>query len=175
MRFSRLWSHMSMRVLVVVTLMALTFVGVNMGPMSQGTVASARSTRNAPIAVATKVMSLSLTTTLRLVGRPGHVDYAKGNVTGNFAGTTSVRFVAIGSTGGEATFTIYPTSGGSLIGRSVTHGHVVGPTAYFSGTASITGGTGRWAHAHGTGLGYSGSLDRQNYHSTSVMHGSIRV
>ncbi len=121
------------------------------------------------------MIALNLTTNARLTSRPGHVDYAKGTVSGTFTGTTTIRFVAIGSIGGEATFTIYPKSGGSLTGRSVTHGRVVGPTAYFSGTSSITGGTGAYAHAHGTGLTFSGKVDRQNYRSTSVTHGNISL
>jgi hypothetical protein len=150
------------------------FLGVIPGVVSSGA-ASARPVRSVSDATAARVVSLSLTTKLRLVGRPGHVSYAKGTVSGTFSGTTSARFVAIGSSGGEATFTIYPASGGSILGRSVTHGRVVGPVAYFSGTASIVGGTGRWAHAHGTNLKYTGTVNRQNYRSASVMHGSISV
>ncbi len=126
-------------------------------------------------ATAARVMYLNLTTTLRLVGRPGHVDTLKGTVSGTLSGSTTGRFVSLGSTGGEGTFTIYPSTGGSLFGREITHGHAVGPTAYFSGTVSITGGTGRWAHASGRGLTYSGTFNRQNYHATSLLRGNIRV
>jgi hypothetical protein len=163
--------HPLLRVLPVIGALALAAIPSAASSRTN----TAHQARNVPVAAAARVVSLNLTSKLRLIGRPGHVDYVKGTVSGTFSGTTSVRFVAIGSTGGEATFTIYPKSGGSLFGRSVTHGRVVGPTAYFSGTASITGGTGSWAHAHGTGLAFSGTVNRQNYHSTSVTHGTIRV
>jgi hypothetical protein len=131
--------------------------------------------RGLPQALAARVISLNLKTTMHLVGLPGHVTYSKGTVTGSLPGTASARFVALSSNRGESTFAIYPSSGGSLVGRSATHGYVAGPTVYFSGTATITGGTGRWAHAHGTGLTFSGALNRQNYHSTLVTHGNVSV
>lgn len=168
------WSRAASLLLSRVSLIVLTLV-LGAIPALASSRDTSQSRRSVSRAVAARVVSLNLRTTLRLVGRPGHVNNAKGTFTGTFSGTTTVRFVAAGSTGGEATFTLYPASGGSLIGHSVTHGRVVGPTAYFSGTASITGGTGSWAHAYGTGLAYSGTLDRQNYHSTSVMRGSIRA
>lgn len=130
---------------------------------------------NGVTGVAARTISLNLTTTAHLIGRPGHVAYAKGTISGTFTGTTSVRYVAVSSLGGETTFTIYPKSGGSLYGKSITRGRAVGATAYFSGTSTVTGGTGRWAHAHGTNLKFSGTVDRQNYHSTSVLRGSISV
>jgi hypothetical protein len=150
------------------------FLGVIPGVVSSGS-ASGRPVSSVPGATAARAVSLNLTTNVHLVGRPGHIDYAKGTVSGTFSGTTSCRFVTIGSSGGSVTFTIYPASGGSILGRAATHGRVVGPTVYFSGTASIIGGTGRWAHAHGTNLKYAGTSNRQNYRSTSVMHGSISV
>jgi hypothetical protein len=175
MDFRLLRKRMSRRTLLCVSLVgSIASLGAISGVASSGADVS-RQAHGSSVATAARVVALHLTTNLHLVGRPGHVAYAKGTVSGTFSGTTSVRYTAIGSTGGEATFTMYPSSGGSMTGRSVTHGHAVGPTAYFTGTATITGGTGRWAHAHGTGLSFSGSLDRQNYHSTSVTSGNIRV
>jgi hypothetical protein len=170
-----LWKRMSQPALLRVSLVgSIVSLGALFGVTSSGADVSHQA-RGGPVAAAARVMSLNLTTTLHVVGRPGHVAYAKGTVSGTFSGTTSVRYTAVGSTEGEATFSIYPSSGGSLLGRSVTHGHAAGPIAYFSGTATITGGTGRWAHAHGTGLSFSGTLNRQNYHSMSVTRGKLHL
>jgi hypothetical protein len=145
------------------------------GGASAHSASAGSSAHGLPGAVTARVIVLNLKSTLHLVGPPGHVDYSKGTVSGSLSGTASTRFVSLGTAKGESTFTIYPSTGGSLTGRSLTQGHVVGASLYFSGTSTITGGTGRWAHAHGTGLTFSGVLNRQNYHSTVTTHGNVSV
>lgn len=137
--------------------------------------APARSPHSSSTATTARAMSVDLVAALRLIGRPGHVSNERGTISGTFPGTVAVRFVAIGSSEGTSTFTIYPSSGGSISGQSTAHGRVEGATATFSGSATITGGTGRWAHASGSGLQYNGTLDRQNNHATSTMRGTIHL
>lgn len=158
-----------------VLLVAATALGVAVALPTAASSTQARSAAASPTATAARLIAVQLHSTLRLVGRPGHVDYVKGTVSGTLSGTTTSRYVSAGLNVGEATFVIYPKSGGSLSGRSVTRGRAAGPVAYFSGTVTITSGTGPWAHARGHGLSLSGTMNRQNYHSTTVISGTISV
>ncbi len=128
-----------------------------------------------PAAVAARTQAFNLTSNLRLVGRPGHVLNERGTFSGSQSGTIAIRFTSVTSTSGEATFTAYPRGGGWVSGRTATRGHVVGANVYFGGTMTITGGGGRWAHASGHGLGFSGVVDRRSFHATTHMQGSINV
>lgn len=158
----------SMRVLLALPVVALG-LGATAGVASLGAVPS----RSEPVAVAAKTLSLNVTVNLRLVGRVGHVLNHRGTVTGTLPGTASSRSTALSSTQGSGTFTFYP-KGGSISGRASTRGHVVGASVYFTGTATITGGTGKWAHAAGSNLQFSGVMNRQNLHVTERFSGNIR-
>lgn len=127
-----------------------------------------------PVAGAAKTMSVNLTAKMHLIGRPGHVLNEQGTFTGTLGGSINVHFTAVTSTSGIGTFLAYP-SGGSIAGQTNTKGHVVGANIYFTGTMTITKGTGRWAHASGSGLQFSGVINRQNFHATGHMQGNIRV
>jgi hypothetical protein len=125
-----------------------------------------------PIAAAARTQSFDISSTLHLVGRAGHVFNEQGTFSGTQSGTIAIRFTSVTSSAGEATFVAYP-HGGSVSGRTTTKGEVVGAHVYFSGHMTITGGTGSWAHASGRGLGFSGVIDRQNFHATTHMTGTI--
>jgi hypothetical protein len=125
------------------------------------------------VAHAARTVSISETATLRLVGRLGHVLNERGTATGTYSGSIEARLVAITGTTGEATITVY-TRGGSLKARAITRAHPVGPLAYFRGTAVILSGTGSWSHASGS-LSFTGKLDRQNFHATAEMRGTLHV
>jgi hypothetical protein len=125
-------------------------------------------------AVAARTQSFDINSTLHLIGRPGHVLNEQGTFSGTQSGTIAIRFTSVTSTSGEATFTAYP-SGGSVSGRTSTKGEVVGAHVYFSGSMTITEGTGKWAHASGRGLGFSGVVDRRSFHATTHMTGTISL
>jgi hypothetical protein len=121
--------------------------------------------------------SIHETATLRPIGSPqGHVLNERGTVSGTYRGSVEARLVARTNTQWEATLTVY-TSGGSLKAKSTTRfrpekeEEVIG---YFVGTASITGGTGTWAHTSGH-LTFNGSVDRQNFHVSADMTGALNV
>ena len=130
---------------------------------------------HSPSARAAKAMAFNVSSNLRLVGHPGHVLNETGTFSGTQSGTISLRFVSATSTSGEATFTAYSSQGGSVSGRSSTRGRVVGAKVYLTGVMTITGGTGRWSHASGRGLQFSGVVDRHNFHATTRMQGTINV
>jgi hypothetical protein len=137
-----------------------------------GATASAAGQHPRPVAFAARKLSLNLSAKLQLVGHPGHVLNDRGTVSGTLSGTVSSRIVALSSTNGTGTFTFYSKSG-NLSGSALTRGRVVGATVYFTGTATVTGGSGKWAHASGRNLQFSGTMDRQNFHVSERISGSI--
>jgi hypothetical protein len=69
------------------------------------------------------------------------------------------------------TFTIY-ANGGSIEGHGSATPHGSGTYESFSGTLTVTGGTGRYAHAHGHG-GLYGTFDRDSYALVIKTTGSL--
>jgi hypothetical protein len=88
---------------------------------------------------------------LRFVHASGSVIIDEGHVSGTFPGTATVRFLYDGEPKVSARFTIVG-HGGSISARG--KGRLSSPTSpspSFSGHMTITGGTGRYAHIHGSG------------------------
>ena len=137
--------------------------------------APAAAAQAGPSATAAGSLASNVSSNLRLVGHPGHVLNERGTFSGSQSGTIEVRFTSVTSTSGEASFTAYSSRGGSVSGRTKTRGRVVGATVYFTGVMTITGGTGRWSHASGRNLQFSGSVDRRSFRATTRMQGSINV
>jgi hypothetical protein len=166
--FTHALRRVSLRVSVVIGPVVALGLALAAGAAPSG----AASPRPGPTAVAARTLSLNVNSSMELVGRPGHVLNHRGTVSGTLNGHESASSVALSTTQGTSKFTLY-TKSGSMFGRASSHGHVEGSTLYFSGTATITGGTGTWAHASGSGLRFSGVLDRQNFHITDHLNGSI--
>jgi hypothetical protein len=88
---------------------------------------------------------------LRFVHASGSVIIDEGRVSGTFPGSARVRFLYDGEPDVSAAFTITGHAG-SVSARGV--GRLSSPTSpspSFSGHMTITGGTGRYAHIHGSG------------------------
>lgn len=137
-------------------------------PVATGTPVGARAARN---------LSIHETATLRPTGYVGgHVLNERGTISGTYRGSIEARLVAITNTKWEATFTVY-TSGGSLKAKSTIRSRpekeeeVIG---YFVGTAFTRGGTGTWAHTSGS-LTFNGSVNRQTFHVSAGMSGTLNV
>jgi hypothetical protein len=96
---------------------------------------------------------------LHMVSSSGSDLVEEGAVTGTIPGTVRVNF-NIGPTV-YASFTIYVHGGGSISGSG--HGTLHSTSAYstFGGSLSVTHGTGRYSHAHGTG-GLYGAINRRS-------------
>lgn len=126
-----------------------------------------------PSARAARTLAFNVSSRLKLIGRAGHVLNERGTFSGSQSGTIAIRFTSVTSTSGGATFAAY-SSAGSISGQTTTKGHVVGAKVYFTGVMSVTGGSGRYAHAYGRNLQFSGVVDRHNFNATTHMQGSIR-
>ena len=126
-----------------------------------------------PSAHAARTLAFNVSSRLKLIGHPGHILNERGTFSGSQSGTIAIRFTSVTSTSGGATFAAY-SSAGSISGQTTTRGRVVGARVYFTGVMSVTGGSGRYSHAYGRNLQFSGVVDRHNFNATTHMQGSIR-
>jgi hypothetical protein len=83
----------------------------------------------------------------------------QGSASGTIKGTIYIHLDVVSPNRVTAEVNIYP-NGGSLTGSGSSSYHVNGGTASFSGTMAIKRGTGSYAGAHGSGLSFSGTIQR---------------
>lgn len=115
-----------------------------------------------PAAFAARILNVHDEGHLRLVHTSGSHLLDEGRVTGSFPGSVQVRFVYDGDPNVSAQITI-SGSGGSLSAKGT--GRLSSPTSpdpSFRGHMRITGGTGRYAHVHGSGELF-GVFNRRSY------------
>jgi hypothetical protein len=93
----------------------------------------------------------------------------EGSATGSLPGKMHARLKVEGTFSG--TF-VLSTSGGTLKGRGLAKPSGSGRYESFHGSLVVTGGTGRFAHAHGT-AGLFGVFDRVKFQVTVQTTGSI--
>ncbi len=94
---------------------------------------------------------------LHLIHASGSQLIEEGRATGAIPGTVKASFTVEATVAG--TFTIY-TRGGSITGRGSGTLRGTGTYASFGGSLTVTGGTGRYKHAHGSG-GLYGTVNRR--------------
>jgi hypothetical protein len=107
--------------------------------------------------------------TLHYVHAQGSTIFEEGQATGSIPGHVRawLRIEAMFT----GTFTI-STKNGSITGRGNAKPHSSGPIESFAGTFTVSGGTGRYAHAHGRGQLY-GTFRRSNYEVILQPRGTI--
>jgi hypothetical protein len=118
---------------------------------------------------AVRVLQASDTAHLHYKSASGAQLLEEGRATGTLPGSMRVH-LDVGTTF-TGTFTIY-ASGGSIVGHGSATPHGSGTYESFSGTLTVTGGSGRYAHAHGRG-GLYGTFDRENYALVIKTTGSL--
>jgi hypothetical protein len=118
---------------------------------------------------AAHVLNATDTAHLRYVSSSGSLLFDEGKATGTLPGNMRVH-LNLGTTF-SGTFTIY-ASGGSIQGHGSATPHGSGTYESFSGTLTVTSGTGRYAHAHGRG-GLYGTFDRDDYALVIKTTGSL--
>jgi hypothetical protein len=96
-----------------------------------------------------------------------------GSASGTAVGTIYVHLTAVSSSRVTVEVEIYP-HGGSLSGRGSASYTRAGALASFSGAMTIVGGTGSYAHVHGSGLSFNGTIAESNDDAITV-HVSGRV
>jgi hypothetical protein len=128
--------------------------------MAQSTSPAAQPAKRAARAHAAHSMSATDTAHLHYIP-PAHGStlYEEGLASGTLPGRMRARF-NIGATV-TATFTIY-TQNGTINGRGSATPHGSGTYESFAGSIQVTGGTGRYQHAHGH-AGLYGTFNRRTY------------
>jgi hypothetical protein len=125
-----------------------------------------------PRAVAARTIFLNETGRLHRTSSSGLKLNEKGLASGTIKGTIFIHLDVVSPNRVTAEVNIYP-SGGSLTGSVSASYHVNGGTASFSGKMTINRGTGSYAHAHGSGLGFSGTIQRLSGDVTVHLSGSM--
>jgi hypothetical protein len=148
--------------LSVVALLALA-------PLSAGE----RASSTGPPARASRTISLNETGHLHLTSKHNFTLNEQGTATGTVAGTIYVHLTAVSSTRVTAEVNIY-SHGASFSGSGNASYHRGSTTASFAGSMSINRGTGSYAHVHGSGLSFSGTI-AESSHDAITVHVSGRV
>lgn len=123
-----------------------------------------------PMARAARVLNVRDEGHLHLVHESGSELLEEGTVAGTLPGTVKVRFnVGVTIT---AQFTIYARGGGSISGHGSGTLRSTSTYSTFGGTLSVTSGSGRFQHAHGSG-GLYGAINRRTYALTVQTIGKL--
>jgi hypothetical protein len=96
----------------------------------------------------------------------------QGSASGTIKGTIYIHLDVVSPNRVTAEVNIYP-SGGSLTGSGSADYRVNGGTASFNGTLSIDRGSGSYAGAHGSGLSFSGTIQRLSGSVTVHLSGKM--
>jgi hypothetical protein len=125
-----------------------------------------------PTAVVARTFSLNESGNLHLTSKHGFTLNERGPASGTVAGTIYVHLNIVSTTRVTAEISIYP-SGGSITGNGTANYRREGATAHFSGSLSINRGTGSYRHAQGSGLSFSGVIQRSNDAVTVHVSGKV--
>jgi hypothetical protein len=128
-----------------------------------------------PAARVARTISLSETAQLHLTSKHGFTLNEQGSAAGTITGTMYIHLHVANNHGGvTAEVNIYP-HGGFLSGSGSANYQVEGADAVFSGSLSITHGSGSYAGARASGLRFSGRIQRRNDAVSVKLSGSLSV
>jgi hypothetical protein len=106
-------------------------------------------------------MSLSDTGHLHLTSHHSFTLNEQGSASGTISGTIYIHLNVVSTNRVTAEISIYP-SGGSITGHATASYRPSGAVATFAGTMTVVRGTGRYAGANGSGLSFTGTVQRTN-------------
>ncbi|MFI5003687.1 MAG: autotransporter [Solirubrobacterales bacterium] len=125
-----------------------------------------------PTASGARTITLNDTGRLHETSHRGFNLYESGSATGTIRGSVSMRLDVVSTNRVTAELTVH-ASGGSMSGNASGAYRNNGATASFSGTLSITHGTGKYSHAHGSGISFSGTIQRTSGAVTVRVNGHL--
>lgn len=160
-RPARLRGALAVGGLSMLTLLALA-------PLSAGERTSARAHAHSA-----RTTFLNETGHLHLTSKHNFTLNEQGSASGTVAGTIYVHLTAVSTSRVTVEVNIY-ANGASISGNGNASYHRASTTASFSGSMSIDRGSGSYAHVHGSGLSFSGTIAESNRDAITV-HVSGRV
>jgi hypothetical protein len=122
------------------------------------------------VARAARTIALNESARLRLTSRHGFTLDEQGSASGSVSGPMYVHLTIVSTTRVVAEVNFYPR-GGSISGKATASYKRGSSTASFAGTLSIVRGTGSYAHVHGSGLSFSGTIRRSDEAIAVNVHG----
>ncbi len=134
--------------------------------------AKTKASRLAPTSHESKTVSLRESGDLHLTSRHGFTLNEQGSGTGTISGTIYVHLKIVSTKQVTAEMNIY-LKGGSITGEASAAYRREGAIGHFAGSLSIVRGTGSYANAHGSGLSFSGTIQRSNYAVTVHVGGTV--
>lgn len=126
------------------------------------------------VGTASRTVSLNDSANLHKISSHGLKLYESGTATGSIGGMLYLHLNVTSTRSVTAEISVYP-KGASMTGTGSASYEVRGSTAKFSGTMSIVRGTGTYAHVHGTGLKFSGTIQRSTDAVTVHVSGNLSV
>jgi hypothetical protein len=148
---------------------AMTSLGAVAGVAVLGAGASSAA---GPVGTAARTLNLSETGHLHLTSHHSFTLNEQGSASGTISGTIYIHLNVVSTNRVTAEVNIYPSSG-SLTGYANASYHPSGGVATFNGTMSIARGTGRYSHARGSGLSFTGTIHRSNDAVTVHVNGRM--
>ena len=125
-----------------------------------------------PSGLAARSLDLNETARLRLSSKHGFTLNEQGTVSGTVRGTIYVHLTIVSTSRVVAEVNIYPGKG-SISGYATAAYRRGSETGSFSGSMSIERGTGAYQHARGSGLSFSGTIQRSSYAITVQVNGRV--
>jgi hypothetical protein len=110
---------------------------------------------------AARTISLNDSGRLRLTSHHGFTLNEEGSASGTIAGKIYIHLKVVSTNRVTAEISIYP-NGGSVTGFATASYHPSGAVATFDGTMTVERGTGSYKGADGSGLSFSGTIQRSN-------------
>ena len=125
-----------------------------------------------PSALAARTISLNESGSLHLTSHHGFHLNEQGSASGTIRGSIYIHLDVSSTNRVTAEVSIYP-SGSSLTGYGTSNYRSDGGQATFSGTLSISRGTGSYSGAHAQGLRFSGTIQRVSDATTVRVSGNL--
>jgi hypothetical protein len=147
-----------------VTALVVLMVVVSLGPSV--------SRASAPTAHGAKTVSLNESGSLHLTSKHGFTLNEAGTASGTISGTIYVHLKIVSTSHVTAEVSIYP-KGGSVTGYGTASYHKEKTSGDFSGTMTVNRGTGSYNNARGSGLSFSGTIQRSNDAVTVHVAGTV--
>jgi hypothetical protein len=160
---------------VPITLFTLVAAATLAAPASGGASGAKPRYASGPSASSARAISLDERANLHLTSKRGFTLNEQGPATGTFKGAIYVHLKIVSTKKVTAEVNIYPSSGGSISSSASAAYRREGATGRFSGSLSITRGSGAYSHASGSGLSFSGTIAKSNDAITVRVSGKASI